>query len=135
MAGRILLALTGLTALGLAQTCAAASAAPQLAASAVVGPWDERDTHQHFDVRAGANPNQLVVTIPKELQFPGSHSFVLTRTGPATFTVKATDARPGVQLSFTSPTAGRLKMAGAGHTTGAHGGVWMAVNDFTLRRP
>jgi hypothetical protein len=134
MVRRIFAALAAAAAaFGLAQ--AAAQAPPRLATSAVAGAWDERDTHQHFAVRPGANPDQLVVTIPKDLQFPGSHDFVLTRTAPATFTVKATDDRPGFQLTFKSPAEGRLKMAGAGHTKGPHGGAWFAVNDFILRRP
>ena len=111
---------------------ASAPAPPKLATSAVAGPWDERDTHLHFQVRPGATPDQLVVTVPKHLAFPGSHDFVLTRAAPATFWVNATDQRPGVQVAFKSPAEAELKIAGAGHTPK---GAWMMVNDFVLRRP
>lgn len=112
----------------------AASAAPpaKIVASAVAGPWDERDTHLHFQLRPGATPDQLVVTVPKDLAFPGAHDFVLTRTAPATFRVNATDQRPGVQIAFKSPAQAELKIAGAGKTPK---GAWMMVNDFVLKRP
>lgn len=114
---------------------AAASApppAPKIAVSAVAGPWDERDAHLRFQVSAGETPDQLVVTVPKDLQFPGSHDFVLTRTAPATFRVNATDQRPGLQIAFKSAAQAELKIAGAGKTPK---GAWMMVNDFVLKRP
>ncbi|THD80603.1 MAG: hypothetical protein E7812_07695 [Phenylobacterium sp.] len=126
------LAAASAAALALVPGASAAAPAPKLATSAVAGAWDERDTHQRFVIRLGANADQLVVTIPNELQFPGSHAFVLTRTAPATFRLQATDARPGVEVAFKSAADARLKIAGAGHTP--HG-VWMTVNDFVLKRP
>jgi hypothetical protein len=121
-------------ALGLPAVAAQAAPAP-IATSAVAGPWDERDTHLHFAIRPGANPNQIVVTVPKDLAFPGGHDFVLTRTAPTAFSVKATDERPGLLVIFKSPAEAHLKIAGAGSTKGAHGGAWMMVNDFILKRP
>ena len=113
MAGRTVLILgAALAAFGVGH--AAPPTAPRLAASTVAGQWDERDTHLHFQVRPGATPDQLVVTVPKDLQFPGSHDFVLTRSAPATFRVHATDQRPGLQLAFKSPAQAELKIAGIG---------------------
>jgi hypothetical protein len=131
MAGRTVLILgAALAAFGVGH--AAPPTAPRLAASAVAGQWDERDTHLHFQVRPGATPDQLVVTVPKDLQFPGSHDFVLTRTAPTTFRVNATDQRPGVQVAFKSPAEAELKIAGAGNTPK---GAWMMANDYVLKRP
>ena len=111
---------------------AASAAPPPIATTAVAGPWEERDTHQHFALRPGATPDQLVVTIPKELQFPGDHDFVLTRTASTTFRIHATDARPGVQVTFKSAADAHLNIAGAGRTP--HG-AWATLNDFILKRP
>jgi hypothetical protein len=111
---------------------ASAPAPSKIATAAVAGPWDERDTHLRFVIHPGPTPDQLVVTVPKDLQFPGSHDFVLTRTTPATFRVAATDQRPGIQVAFKSPAEAELKIAGAGHTPK---GAWMMVNDFVLKRP
>jgi hypothetical protein len=132
MAGRILPTLMLATALGLPALAASAAPAPKLATAAVAGPWDERDTHLHFQLRPGATPDQLVVTVPKDLAFPGAHDFVLTRTAPAAFRVNATDQRPGLQIAFKSPAEAELKIAGAGKTPK---GAWMMVNDYVLRRP
>jgi hypothetical protein len=119
---------------GIALLPVAASAAPppKLATAAIAGPWDERDTHLRFAIHAGPTPDQLVVTVPKDLQFPGSHDFVLTRTAPMTFRVNATDQRPGVQVAFKSPAEAELKLAGAGKTPK---GAWMMANDYVLKRP
>lgn len=110
---------------------APAFAAPMSAAS-VSGAWVERDIHTHFSIKAGANPNQILVTLPNDLQFPGSHTFVLTRTGDASFGMKEEHNRPKVAVSFTSPARGDLKMAGAGQIGGKS---WVMINDFTLVRP
>lgn len=118
----------------------AALSAPALGApaptptAAISGAWIERDLHYQFDIRPGANANQLVVTLPKDVQFPGDHTFVLARTGPAAFASKEQPDRPKVAVSFKSPTRGDLKIAGAGDTHAAHGGAWMMMEDFTLVR-
>jgi hypothetical protein len=120
--------LLGAAALALA---APAFAAPMSAAS-VSGAWVERDVHTHFSIKPGANPNQLLVTLPNDLQFPGSHTFLLTRTGDASFGMREEHDRPKVTVSFRSPARGELKMAGAGQIGGKS---WVMVNDFTLVRP
>jgi hypothetical protein len=124
-----------LLAIGLVAVSAPSLAATETLPNAVSGVWLERDVHYHFDIRSGADANQLIVTLPKDLQFPGSRAFILTRTGPASFACKEAPNRPKVTVSFKSPTRGELKMAGAGSTNAPHGGTWMAVNDFTLVRP
>jgi hypothetical protein len=119
-----------------------AAAAPALAApptptptASVAGAWVERDVHYRFEIRTGATPDQLVVTLPKDVPFPGDHIFLLTRTGPASFASKEQPNRPKVAVSFRSATRGELKVAGAGNTHAPHGGAWMMMNDFTLVRP
>lgn len=103
--------------------------------TAVSGVWVERDLHYRFSIRPGATPNQLVVTLPKDVQFPGDHTFVLARTGPLAFASKEQANRPKVSVSFKSPARGDLKVAGAGDTHAPHGGAWMMMEDFTLVRP
>ena len=127
--------------LALSAAAIAFLAVPALAApaatptTAVSGAWVERDLHYRFDIRPGANPNQLVVTLPKDVPFPGDHTFVLARTGPASFASKEQPNRPKVAVSFKSPARGDLRLAGAGDTHAPHSGAWMMMEDFTLVRP
>lgn len=132
MAHRLALSVAALTLLA---APAIAAPPPHVSAAAVSGAWVERDVHYRFEIRPGPEAKQLLVTLPKDVPFPGDHSFLLTRTGPASFASKEQPNRPKVAVTFKSPARGDLKVAGAGNTHAPHGGAWMMLNDFTLVRP
>jgi hypothetical protein len=117
-----------LAALGLLQ--ASAYAAPQSTTSAAYGRWTERDIKLDFEVRPAANPNQLVLVIPKDVTFPGSHEFLLAKAADGSFESHERD-RPKVSLSVKSGTEAKLKVRGHGATDR---GTWIAMNDYTLVR-
>jgi len=123
-------AAAALAALGLLQASALATAAPQPAANAAYGRWSERDQKLDFEVRPGKTPNELVLVIPKDVAFPGSHQFVLAKRGEGLF--EANDpGRPKVSLSVESASKAKLKVRGQGATDR---GTWISMNDYTLVR-
>ncbi|MDB5476528.1 MAG: hypothetical protein JWP49_2039 [Phenylobacterium sp.] len=122
-------------AIALAAGLAILGAAPQAAAGpppapATAGRWVERDTNLNFDIRPGAKPDQLVLMIPKDVAFPGSHEFVLARRGDGGFASEER-GRPKVLLAFQSADKASLKVRGQGST---ERGTWISINDYLLVR-
>jgi hypothetical protein len=107
-----------------------ATAAPRPAAPATAGRWVERDTNLNFDIRPGAKPDQLVLVMPKDVAFPGSHEFVLARRGDGGFASEER-GRPRVLLAFQSADKASLKVRGQGST---ERGTWISINDYILVR-
>jgi hypothetical protein len=107
-----------------------AAAAPRPAAPVTAGRWVERDTNLNFDIRPGAEPDQLVLVMPKDVAFPGSHEFVLARRGDGGFASEER-GRPSVLLAFQSADKASLKVRGQGST---ERGTWISINDYILVR-
>lgn len=107
-----------------------ALAAPEKLAAPSYGQWEERDHKLQFEIQPGAKPDKLVLVMPQDVAFPGSHRFILARQADGAF--KAEDAgRPAVTLSFTSPSQASLKIRGAGSTKRE---TWLTMNDYLLVR-
>jgi hypothetical protein len=109
---------------------AVASAAPPAPANPTYGHWAERDLKLDFEIRPGAKPDQVMLIIPKDVTFPGSHQFLLTKRAGGSFEA-AEPGRPKVALAFKSSSQANLKVRGHGSTAT---GAWMAINDYTLVR-
>jgi hypothetical protein len=124
------IAATAVAGLAILQAAPQSAAAPRPAAPATAGRWVERDTNLNFDIRPGAKPDQLVLVMPKDVVFPGSHEFVLAKRGDGAFASEER-GRPRVLLAFPSADKANLKVRGQGST---ERGVWIAVNDYILIR-
>lgn len=109
-----------------------ALAAPQPPAAPNYGRWQERDLKLQFEIRPGAKANNLVLVLPQDVAFPGSHEFVLAKQSGGAFEAAANAGRPKVSLSFESSSRALLKVRGGGSTKA---GIWVAMNDYMLVRP
>ena len=95
---------------------------------------DGREEKVDFEVRPGANPDQLVLVIPTTLEHRGcwraefrDHEFLLNKAGDGSY--KAHDpGRPKVSLSFKSASKASLYVWGRD----ANG---TCMNGYTLVRP
>jgi hypothetical protein len=105
--------------------------APEASAAPTFGGWEERDMKTHFEVYPGPTPKQVVVVIPKDVTFPGSHRFLLTKGAGGSYEAAERD-RPRVSLLFDGPSKAKLSLRGSGTTAS---GTWISMNDFTLVRP
>ncbi|MHB8286861.1 MAG: hypothetical protein ACYDD1_19585 [Caulobacteraceae bacterium] len=129
---QILRAAVGLMAgVVVAQESQTSFAASVSSASPTFGGWQERDMKIPFEVRPGATPKQIIVVIPKDVEFPGNHQFVLTKAPDGAYQAIEHD-RPRVSLVVNSPLRANLSVRGSGTTSS---GTWVSMNDFTLVRP
>jgi hypothetical protein len=120
-----------MAAIAVAPSTSMAVAAPRESAASGLGAWQERDMKTRFDVRPGPTPKQIFVVIPKDVTFPGSHQFLLTKGADGAYG-SAERNRPKVSLVFDGSAKARLSVRGSGATAS---GSWIAMNDFILVRP
>lgn len=127
--GFIVGAMAGIGLLPIQTTASAAASEPS---QTYYGRWVERDLKLPFDVRPGANDNQVVLVMPSAVNFPGSHEYRLQKVHGDHFEANGGPERPTVLIWFKSASKAELKVRGSG---GNDRGNWISINDYLLVRP
>lgn len=113
-----------------------AIAAPDVPMSALYGTWSQENPPLRYQLRSAPEGNahgdargdKVVLVIPDDVAFPGSHEFTLTRHGER-LEFSGAD-RPSITFTLTSAKTATLLIKGSGTNGGK--GVWMVYEEESL---